>query len=266
MARSAPVLQLVQITDPHLCKESTGTLLGMNTRDSLDAVLELVKHHHPNPGVVLATGDIAQDGTVEAYRCFEEKMAIFECPVFWFAGNHDDRNVMQSVIAGTQAAQRRLLSDHWQLIFLDSSVPGKVFGRLDARELQWLESALAEHPEKHALIAFHHHPVDIHCRWMKPIGLRNSDEFFDVVDRYSQVKGILWGHIHQELDSARAGVRLLATPSTCVQFEPRSADFSVDRSAPGYRWLELHADGRIETGVIRAEHIEFEVDYNSRGY
>lgn len=266
MARSAPVLQLVQITDPHLCKEPNGTLLGMNTRDSLDAVLELVKSRHPRPDVVLATGDIAQDGSIEAYRCFEEKMAAFACPVFWFAGNHDDRHAMQSVIAGTQAAQRRLLSDHWQLIFLDSSVPGKVFGRLDARELHWLESALAEYPDKHALIAFHHHPVDIDCRWMAPIGLSNGDEFFDVVDRFAQVKGVIWGHIHQELDLTRAGVRLMATPSTCVQFEPGSSEFSVDRLSPGYRWLDLYADGRIESGVVRADHIEFDVDYDSRGY
>ncbi|MDX5297983.1 MAG: phosphodiesterase, partial [Gammaproteobacteria bacterium] len=43
-------------------------------------------------------------------------------------------------------------------------------------------------------------------------------------------------------------------------------EFGVDRAAPGYRWLELHPDGRIETGVERADHVDFEVDYSSRGY
>ena len=266
MDRSGQPLQIVQITDPHLRKEPDGTLLGMNTRESLDAVMDLVRENHPNPDVVLATGDIAQDGSVEAYRQFEQRMAFFKCPVYWFAGNHDSWPEMNQIIAGTQAAEREFHDRGWNLIFLDSAVPGKVHGFLQPKELDLLDRSLRAHPDEHALVCFHHHPIDIRCNWLNPIGLRNADAFFSVLDRYQQVKGVLWGHIHQELDEEREGVRMLATPSTCIQFEPRSKDFSVGRQAPGYRWLELYPDGRIDTGVIRADHIDFNVDYGSRGY
>ncbi|MDO8698550.1 MAG: phosphodiesterase, partial [Pseudomonas sp.] len=112
----------------------------------------------------------------------------------------------------------------------------------------------------------HHHPVSIGCRWMEPIGLRNADELFAVLDAYPQVRGVLWGHIHQEFDQLRNGVRLLASPSTCVQFAPGSEEFQVDQEAPGYRWLRLHADGQLETGVSRVTGIPFEVDYSVKGY
>ena len=41
----------------------------------------------------------------------------------------------------------------------------------------------------------------------------------------------------------------MSTPSTCAQFLPRSDFFALDERPPGLRWLELHADGRIETEV-----------------
>jgi hypothetical protein len=44
---------------------------------------------------------------------------------------------------------------------------------------------------------------------------------------------------------------MLATPSTCVQFKPHCANFTLDTIAPGWRWLELHADGTLTTEVCR---------------
>jgi len=61
-------------------------------------------------------------------------------------------------------------------------------------------------------------------------------------------------------------VRLLASPSTCVQFAPGSESFKVDDQPPGYRWLTLHTDGRIETGVSRVRETKFIVDLDSGGY
>jgi len=58
----------------------------------------------------------------------------------------------------------------------------------------------------------------------------------------------------------------MASPSTCVQFLPKSTAFAVDHAAPGYRWLSLFEDGRIETGVERLDEIPGAVDLASAGY
>jgi 3',5'-cyclic-AMP phosphodiesterase len=47
---------------------------------------------------------------------------------------------------------------------------------------------------------------------------------------------------------------------------PGSVEFKVDTTAPGYRWLRLHADGRLETGVSRVSGFGFEVDLSGEGY
>ncbi|WP_203143874.1 3',5'-cyclic-AMP phosphodiesterase [Marinobacter mangrovi] len=263
---SAP-LRILQITDPHLMADPDGVLLGMNTRESLEAVLALAAEAEvAAPDLVLASGDISQDGSEAAYRLFQRLMSGFTCPVIWFPGNHDDAAAMRKVIAGTGADERRVLAGGWQVICLDSSVPGQVHGQLADGELDFLRDCLAEYPDTPTLVTFHHHPVDIDCSWMADIGLVNRDALYRVLAGHSQVRGLLWGHIHQAWDDDRDGLRLMATPSTCIQFAPGSTDFSLDDKAPGYRWLALYPDGSLASHVRRAEDYAYTVDLNSHGY
>jgi Icc protein len=43
---------------------------------------------------------------------------------------------------------------------------------------------------------------------------------------------------------------MMSTPSTCFQFVPGRDDFAIDDRPPGYRWLHLYPDGRIDTRVV----------------
>lgn len=261
-----PALRVLQLTDPHLMADPDGELLGINTRASLDAVVSAVHRDGFEPDLILATGDLAQDGSEAAYRAFADRLSGFDCPAIWMAGNHDHQGNLNRAIAGTEARQRHLLAGGWQFIALNSAVPGHVHGELAGDELAFLESALASHPHVPALVTLHHHPVDIGCDWMANIGLRNRDAFWQIIDRWPQVRIVLWGHIHQELDQLRNGVRLLATPSTCIQFAENARDFAVADKAPGYRWLTLRADGQFDTGVVRAHEFSYDLDMESTGY
>ena len=266
MKKNNSSIHILQLTDPHLRKEVDGQLLGMNTRDSLDAVIQLVLSEQEQPDILLATGDISQDGSVEAYDAFIKQTRTFACPQFWLAGNHDDVDNMARAASGTTAMDKVVQIGGWQIIMLDSSVPGKVYGRIDDADLRLLESTLRDEPNKHTLVCLHHHPVDIDCKWLDTIGLKNRDEFLAIIKSAANVRAVLWGHIHQEFELEWNGIPFLATPSTCVQFEPKSSDFAVGTQSPGYRWLTLNADGRVETAVYRADHIDFQVDLNSKGY
>ncbi|HSX71405.1 MAG TPA: metallophosphoesterase, partial [Pseudomonas sp.] len=66
-----PVL-LVQLSDSHLFAEPDGKLLGMNTHDSLEKVVEQVRAEQQDIDLILATGDLSQDGSVASYRHFHE--------------------------------------------------------------------------------------------------------------------------------------------------------------------------------------------------
>lgn len=265
LASDRPIV-LIQLSDSHLFAEADGKLLGMDTRDSLEKVIEQVQAEQPEIDLVLATGDLSQDGTLASYQRFRDLISRLPAPSRWFPGNHDELPEMREACIGSQLLEPAIDLGNWRIILLDSSIPGAVPGYLADDQLELLEQLLREAPQRHHLISFHHHPVPIGCDWMDPIGLRNPDALFAVLARYPQAKALLWGHIHQEFDQVHSGLRLLASPSTCVQFAPGSQEFQVGSEAPGYRWLRLHADGQLETGVSRVTGIDFEVDYSVKGY
>jgi Icc protein len=85
------------------------------------------------------------------------------------------------------------------------------------------------------------------------VGLANAAEFLNLIDAHRNVRAVVWGHVHQNYDALRKGVRLLATPSTCAQFLPHADNFAVDRRPPAYRTFELRADGSLLTEVVWLE-------------
>ncbi len=157
---------------------------------------------------------------------------------------------------------------HWLVVMLDSQVPGQVGGELGADQLARLSECLelARQQSRHALVCLHHQPIPVGCAWLDDQMVADADALFTFLDRQDTVKGVVWGHVHQALDRDRNGVSLMASPSTCVQFAPGQIDFKADTAAPGYRWLSLHPDGRIETGISRVTDVVFDVDTESGGY
>ena len=259
--------KILQITDPHIFKDENGCLLGLHTRKSLRAIIEDIQEKSIDADLVLATGDISQDQSSEAYQHFAEAVDVLGIPVCWIPGNHDDVHLMaRSLDAENVTAAKKINIGDWQIVLLDSSLSGQVYGRLGRDQRDFLKRAIQSHEGSYIFTVLHHHPVDIQCQWLDPLGLEDADEFFEILDSCSAIRGLLWGHIHQLYDQYRGKIRMLATPSTSVQFKPLSKEFAADTESPGYRILELHSDGSIETQVNRIDHIEFTVDYSVKGY
>ncbi len=259
-------LRVVQVTDCHLFKTPEGKLLGMNTQESLDAVLALIREEHKGRfDCFLATGDLSQDGSVESYQRLKSDLEHFNKPQYWIPGNHDHRANMESVI-GQDAMPSLIQFEHWQIVLLDSQVPGKVHGNLTDNQLAVLEKALQTPPHKHTLVCMHHQPWPMGSQWLDTQKIRSLEKFNEIISQSNHVQAVLWGHVHQASEAEHHGAQYISTPSTCVQFEPHSEDFSVDTLSPGYRWLELYPDGTLKTSVSRVEDIEFEIDWSIKGY
>lgn len=248
MSSDSTPVHLLQITDTHLYADPDKKLYDVNTRTSLQRVLAAARRRR-KPDLVLATGDLVHDETPAGYQTLVSMLRTLEAPVAAIAGNHDALNALHG-IAGNSfhiGGQHRLGA--WHMVLLNTLVPGETHGHLEDDELQFLESALTQAHGAHVIIALHHHPVPIGCTWLDRIGLDNATEFFELLDRHQNVRAVLWGHVHQAFESERRGVRLMATPSTCAQFRPDSADFGLDSRPPGMRWLTLHPDGHMDTHI-----------------
>jgi 3',5'-cyclic-AMP phosphodiesterase len=261
-------VQVVQLTDTHLCQMHGGTLLGMDTDHSLQAVIDLVKRERPPLHLLLGTGDLSDGGARPAYDRLQGYFDQLSSDNYWLPGNHDNREAMQAAASRPDRLCKEIRVARWQILLLDSQVPGQVGGQLGEGELALLDSALAaaQGQQLHTMVCLHHQPVTIGCGWLDEQMVADADAFFAVLDRYPGVRAVVWGHVHQEIDRLRNGVRLLASPSTCVQFAAGCENFKADDQPPGYRWLELHDDGRVESAVSRVRNVHFEVELDSGGY
>jgi len=259
------VLHVLQITDTHLMAERGGTLLNMDTDDSLQAVLEAAAASDFDPHVLLVTGDIAGDGDADAYQRLEQAISTFGVPSFWLPGNHDG---CHQAHVPHERFSRMISTPHWQILMLNTQVDGAVGGRLAPSELDALSRAIddANASHRHLLVALHHPLHALGCEWLDPQRVDNGAAFLAEISRIRQTALVISGHVHQESDMTVEGIRYLTTPSTCVQFEPGRVRFKAHDIAPGYRWLSLHPDGRFDTGVERVVGRQFDVDLTSSGY
>ena len=102
---SAPIRRLIQITDPHVGPARDYRLAGVETLDTLREVLAEIGASENPPELICATGDIAADGSAEAYRLFTQQLQFLELPYQWLPGNHDDRAALESVFPECCAMQ-----------------------------------------------------------------------------------------------------------------------------------------------------------------
>ena len=261
----SPVI-LVQVSDTHLGVDSTGELLNMNTDQSLDCVLSLIERAELDAQLMLCTGDLSNNGSAEAYQRFRDKMQRFSAPSVWLMGNHDHFATMEQVCKGGGELAKVIEIGRWQVVMLDSSIPMKVEGNLAEQELAFLEQQLESNPDFHQLICLHHHVLPVGCAWLDKQRIANADALLALLARFDNVKGLLSGHVHQVFEQDYQGIKIMTSPSSCIQFAPNSDDFKVDTLNPGYRSLQLLPNGEINSSVSRVTGVSFDVNYDSQGY
>lgn len=247
-------LLVAQITDTHLFAKDEQQMLGVCTHDSLQAVVAHLTQLQPTPNILLVTGDISQDETKQSYQRLTDILSPLQIPTYWIPGNHDDLPLMQQVLNQPPIfTDKSFSAGGWHFLLLSSWIPGQVHGKLSQASLEWLEQQLQQVGSP-TLIALHHPPCSIASDWMDRIKLQNPEEFLAIIDKYPQVKLVMFGHIHQAFEAQRHSVRYLGSPSTCVQFTPESVEFAIAQAQPGFRLLTLHNDGTFDTSIERVNY------------
>jgi Icc protein len=265
--------ELIQFTDTHYFGGNDGKLLGVDTKASFEATAKLALEKHKSIDAVLLTGDLSQDQTLASYNHLSASVASLQVSCYFLPGNHDNPKLLKSMQAKNIKQEQDFVLGNWQIILLDTSVPNKVYGYLSKDELKRLNAILlqienvnSENSVQHSIVCLHHHPILVGSKWTDEIGLRNADEFFQIIDMYKSIKAILFGHVHQEFNSTRNNIQILCAPSTCVQFEPMSNNFTVGQQASGFRYLKLYESGKIETKIERLSYIPEGLEINASGY
>ena len=247
-------IRLVQFTDTHLLGSPDGRVRDMDTAASLQAVLVAAAADIAAADALLLTGDLVQDDPT-GYARIRALTGTLGKPVLCVPGNHDDAPALRAALSQPPFQSAGLLDlAGWRIVLLDSSLPHRTEGALTATALQTLEATLADAGERYILVVIHHPPVPLGSRWIDELGVTNAASLWQVLDRHSSVRGVVFGHVHQAFDALHGKVRLLGTPATCFQFLAGSDEFEIDPAPPAWRCLTLHPDGSITTQVHRLNH------------
>ncbi|BAO45289.1 3',5'-cyclic-AMP phosphodiesterase [Thiolapillus brandeum] len=258
-------LHLLQISDCHLYADPEGTLLGLNTLDSLQQVLHDACQD-TSPELVIVTGDLVHDGSRTGYQNLAHSLKSAGCPGAAIPGNHDHVMTMQNTLEkrGIRTSGHMDMGN-WRLVLLNSQVLGREHGHLSQHELEILDHALQDAPSN-VLVFLHHQPIPIGSRWLDKIGLDNGEALLSRVQDDPRVKGICWGHVHQSWEGRLGHLKLMATPSTCIQFSPGQPGFGLDTAPPGWRDIILSANGRIRSEIHHLRHMPQGLIADSAGY
>ncbi len=251
-SRDAGARLLVQLTDSHIRADAGFVYDGIATRESLQAVIALMQRRHGSPDALVLSGDLSDDGSPAAYEWLRDCVTALAVPAYCIPGNHDDAETLRAVLpgAGVHAIDWAEIGG-WQLVLLSSVVAGREGGSLGRTGQEALANLLAFARDAPTLVFLHHPPVPVGSAWLDTMCLEDADAFFERIDRHPNVRGMVFGHVHQSFDAARGTLRLLGTPSTCAQFTPRTARHAKDPRMAGYRWFLLRSNGAWETGVER---------------
>ena len=263
-------LRILQISDSHLLAKPQDVFLGIKPYDTLKAVINCVNETIANlyPKLIVFTGDISQDDSRQSYQNAIKLLQHFTCPIVWTSGNHDDvKKASECLTVSPWQYQPEYSLDPWHLIILNSHWKNHVAGRLDSHELKILDHLLDTHKNQYILIFIHHHIVPVGNHWLDQLNLQNAKDLFSITDKYSNIKAIVSGHVHQEHNSSRHLASIITTPATSFQFKPQQKNFALDTLMPGFRLLDLYEDGHFDTQVIRVKtRPEFIPDLTQKGY
>lgn len=216
---------LAQISDCHIVDPDESFADRVDSDAGLRSAVATINDLDPLPDLVLATGDLVNDGTARQYDHLQSILDELSMPVVPLPGNHDDRSELRRrfgdvLPAGPPDEPIDFVDDRWpiRIVALDTTIPGRHDGHLVEAQLAWLDDRLAEAPDRPTILAQHHPPVSSGVVWMdQACGFVGGDAEAIVLRRHLHVEAVVSGHLHRSLHCRYAGSIAVTCPSTASQ-------------------------------------------------
>lgn len=242
---------ICQLTDMHIRAPGSLAYGRVDTNRFFGAAIEQLAAVRPAPDVYLLTGDLTDFGRADEYATLAQAVARLGKPAYLLPGNHDERGGLRAAFPALRYLhgpepfiQYRVDLEGLALIALDTVVPNKGHGELDAERLAWLRDHLdATTP---TLIAMHHPPFTTGIGHMDKDGLlKGAAELEALLSEHGNIERVLCGHLHRSIQARFANTFASTCPSPAHQVTlnlSAGAPSSYMFEPPGY---QLHTwDGK----------------------
>lgn len=217
---------IAQITDFHIAVPGDPFDDENRTREHLSAAVAHINALDPLPDVVLATGDLVNNGSAAEYDILRRLLAPLTPPVLMIPGNHDHRDNLRNAFPDHDYLRQDKDFLHYtvdrfplRLIGLDTLIPGQPGGELCKIRCDWLDARLAEKPSDPTVVFLHHPPFRTGLWHMDSMALADPGPLISVIEKHPQIERILCGHLHRPVTTKFAGTLLTVAPGIAHQIE-----------------------------------------------
>lgn len=220
---------IAHISDIHLKPKG---VLAYDVADTSTALMRTVDHINnlnPIPDVVLATGDLVDEGALESYDLLSQLLAPLVPPLYIVPGNHDHKPSLIKTFPDHEYLKDPIIEgeNHFicytvenfpvRFIGLDTVTPGKHGGNLGPGRLAWLKRTLAEKAEVPTIIFMHHPPFASAIGHMDNDGFACRRELSNLIEKYPNICRLLCGHIHRSIFRQFGGTIAAVCPGIGMQ-------------------------------------------------
>ena len=227
---------IIQISDCHIIGDNSPKDLSA-TENLKKIILELNNIPY---SLVIISGDISSNGSIESYKKTLEILSNIK-KYHCLAGNHDNICNMKKIFPKKTLKTNININKKWRLLLVNTVVKNETYGFLNKEELDNIEKNI-KLPFNY-LLAMHHPPVSMKDKnWDDNYSIHNSNFFFNTINKFDNIKGVIWGHAHQGKDFKINNLELLACPSSAYTFNKEQKT--------GYRIINLYDNGKIESNLI----------------
>ena len=221
----------IQISDCHI--DDNAQTMGVNSHVNLAKVVDKIITLKSD--ALLISGDLTHNGTPHSYKKLKEILTPIKTDIFMIAGNHDDPDNLANEFG--DCLFDCITLDAWGIINIDSVQTGKTNGFVTKNTLTALDKQLQHSNAKYNLIVLHHPIVPMNSEWDDALSLENPQDLFSVLDKHPKVQAVLFGHAHESAEFDKNGLKIIACPSTAVQFN--------NEKRIGFNYYTLFDDGDL---------------------
>lgn len=240
---------IAQISDFHVTVPGARVYGQVDTNAALRRAVRTINGLHPEPDLVIGSGDLTQSASPEEYENLTRILGGLKARFLPAVGNHDRRLEFQrSLLSVDPLPYVQYAVDHCglRIVVLDTIREGSDDPEYCEARTAWLAANLPS--DQPTLIVMHHPPFACGIEWLEPADPGWSEPIGALIDRAPNVIGILCGHVHRGIHRTWHGVPTSTAPSTAHQVAldlSPDAPPSLSLEAPGFhlhRW-----DGRSLT-------------------
>jgi 3',5'-cyclic-AMP phosphodiesterase len=247
------LLRFVHISDTHISHDPQYAAdKAIHPAPAAEQLVGQINNLPFKPDFVLHTGDVAYDPDEAAYTVARAILNGIRYPTYYLAGNHDSAAMLQQALL-----QRETIQPTWhytftingvQVVCLDSTGPATPpSGTVSEEQLAWLRGITESSDARPLVIAVHHNALATGVPWLDDyMRMANGEALHAaLLPARQRIRGVFYGHIHQNSQLMRDGILYSSVPSSWYQIQtwPGQTETLFDTDAsPGFNVVTITAE------------------------